>query len=192
MVYNPDMAGFYTRKGDSGYTGVLGEGRLPKHHPRMEAIGSVDEATAGIGVARSQALTPGLNSILVVIQSDLYHLMAEIAATPENVQTFRKIDADRVRWLEDQIDLIGKKIDMPKEFIVPGDSQPGAAFAMARTLVRRAERRISQLLHNDQIDNPELLRYLNRLSSLCFILELSENQNAGIAVPTLATSQEPR
>ena len=190
MVYNPDMAGFYTRKGDSGYTGVLGKGRLPKHHPRMEAIGSLDEASAGIGVARSQALTPGLNNTLVVIQRDLYHLMAEIAATTENVQKFRVIDADRVRWLEDQIDVLGAKIEMPKDFIVPGDSQSGAAFAMARTLVRRAERRVSQLIHDDQIENPELLRYLNRLSSLCFILELSENQNAGIGLLTLATEQK--
>jgi cob(I)alamin adenosyltransferase len=126
----------------------------------------------------------------MVIQRDLYHLMAEIAATSENVQKFRVIDADRVRWLEDQIDVLGAKIEMPKDFIVPGDSKSGAAFAMARTLVRRAERRVSQLIHDDQIENPELLRYLNRLSSLCFILELSENQNAGIAFPTLATDQK--
>ena len=190
MVYNPDMAGFYTGKGDSGYTGVLGEGRLPKHHPRLDAIGSVDEATAAIGVARSQAVTPGLNKILVEIQRDLYHLMAEIAATPENVQKFRVIDAEKVRWLEDQIDSLGAEIEMPKDFIVPGDSMSGAAFALARTLVRRAERRLSQLVHENQIENPELLRYLNRLSSLCFILELSENQNAGIAFPTLATGQK--
>jgi cob(I)alamin adenosyltransferase len=190
MVYNPNMPGFYTRKGDSGYTGVLGEGRLPKNHPRLDAIGSVDEATAAIGVARSQAVTPGLNNILVMIQRDLYHLMAEIAATPENVQKFRVIDTERVKWLEDQIDFLGASIDMPKDFIVPGDSQSGAAFALARTLVRRAERRVSQLFHDNQIDNPELLRYLNRLSSFCFILELSENQNAGIAFPTLASSQE--
>jgi cob(I)alamin adenosyltransferase len=106
----------------------------------------------GIGLARSQALTPGLNNILVVIQRDLYHIMAEIAATPENAQKFRVIDANRVRWLEDQIDLLGEKIEMPKEFIVPGDSQSGAAFAMARTLVRRAERRVSQLIHENQIE----------------------------------------
>ena len=190
MVYNPIMPGFYTRKGDSGYTGVLGEGRLPKHHPRLDAIGSADEATAAIGVARSQAVAPGLNNILVVIQRDLYHLMGEIAATPENVQKFRVIDSARVRWLEEQIDYLGAMIEMPKDFIVPGDSRSGAAFALARTLVRRAERKVSELFHENQIDNLELLRYLNRLSSLCFILELAENQNAGIAFPTLASSQD--
>lgn len=190
MVYNPFMPVFYTRKGDSGYTGVLGEGRLPKNHPRLEAIGSIDEATAAIGVARSQVVTPGLDNILVVIQRDLYRLMGEIAATPENVQKFRAIDADRVRWLEDQIEFFGAEIEMPKDFIVPGDSRSGAAFSMARTLVRRAERKVSRLFHESQIDNLELLRYLNRLSSLCFILELSENQNAGIAFPTLASNQD--
>jgi len=190
MVYNPIMPGFYTRKGDSGYTGVLGEGRLPKNHPRLEAIGSIDEATAAIGVARSQVVTPGLDNIVIVIQRDLYHLMGEIAATPENVRKFRVIDADRVSWLEDQIEILGAEIEMPKDFIVPGDSRSGAAFAMARTLVRRAERKVSELFHENQIDNLELLRYLNRLSSLCFILELAENQNAGIAFPTLASSQD--
>ncbi len=190
MVYNPIMPGFYTRKGDSGYTGVLGEGRLPKNHPRLEAIGSIDEATAAIGVARSQVVTPGLDNIVIVIQRDLYHLMGEIAATPENVRKFRVIDADRVSWLEEQIEILGAEIEMPKDFIVPGDSRSGAAFAMARTLVRRAERKVSELFHENQIDNLELLRYLNRLSSLCFILELAENQNAGIAFPTLASSQD--
>ncbi len=190
MVYNPIMPGFYTRKGDSGYTGVLGEGRLPKNHPRLEAIGSIDEATAAIGVARSQVVTPGLDNIVIVIQRDLYHLMGEIAATPENVRKFRVIDADRVSWLEEQIEILGAEIEMPKDFIVPGDSRSGAAFALARTLVRRAERKVSELFHENQIDNLELLRYLNRLSSLCFILELAENQNAGIAFPTLASSQD--
>jgi len=190
MVYNPIMPGFYTRKGDSGYTGVLGEGRLPKNHPRLEAIGSIDEATAAIGVARSQVVTPGLDNIVIVIQRDLYHLMGEIAATPENVRKFRVLDADRVSWLEDQIEILGAEIEMPKDFIVPGDSRSGAAFALARTLVRRAERKVSELFHENQIDNLELLRYLNRLSSLCFILELAENQNAGIAFPTLASSQD--
>jgi len=85
---------------------------------------------------------------------------------------------------------LGAEIEMPKDFIVPGDSRSGAAFAMARTLVRRAERKVSRLFHESQIDNLELLRYLNRLSSLCFILELNENKNAGIDFPTLASSQE--
>lgn len=184
------MSGFYTRSGDSGYTGVLGEGRLPKHHLRLEAIGSIDEANAALGYARSQAKTTGLNQVLVAIQRDLYHLMAEIAATPENVQRFRVIDPARVKWLEDQVEVFGENTIMPSEFIVPGDSQSGAAFALSRTAVRRAERRVSQLIHDNLIDNIELLRYLNRLSSLCFILELLENQKSGITSPTLATGSE--
>lgn len=188
MVYNPIMAGFYTGKGDSGYTGFLGEGRLPKHHPRIEAIGAVDEANAALGFARSQTVTQGLAQILVIIQRDLYHLMAEIAASPENSLKFRVIDESRVTWLEAQIAEFSAYIDMPKEFIVPGDSHAGAAFALARTIIRRAERRVSELFHAKVIENGELLRYLNRLSSFCFLLELVENQNAGIQNPTLATS----
>lgn len=184
------MSNFYTRKGDSGYTGILGKGRQPKHHPRLEAIGSVDEATAAIGLARSLALTDGLDAILVSIQRDLYHIMAEIAATPENAPKFRVIDALRVDFIEDQIAAFGSEVKMPGEFIVPGDSHSGAAFAVARTIVRRAERRVSQLMHEKQIENLELLRYLNRLSSLLFMIELLENQQAGINTPTLATGSD--
>ena len=183
------MADFYTGKGDTGYTGVLGEGRFPKHHPKLEAVGSVDEATAALGISRAQCLTPGISAMLVTVQRDLYHLMAELVATPENVQRFRMIDAGRVKWLEDQIDIFGEDMKMPKDFIVPGDSPSGAAFALARTVVRRAERRASQLFHEKQFENPEILRYLNRLSSLCFLLELVENQTAGAGSPTLATGQ---
>lgn len=188
MVYNPAMAGFYTGKGDSGYTGVLGEGRLPKSHPRIEAIGAIDEATAAVGFARSQAVTDGLGQILVTIQRDLYHVMAEVAATPETALKFRFIDATRVAWLEAQIAEFDSQVVMPKDFILPGDTCSSAAFALARTIVRRAERRVTELFHAQLIENGELLRYLNRLSSFCFMLELVENQNAGIQAPTLAVT----
>jgi cob(I)alamin adenosyltransferase len=79
---------------------------------------------------------------------------------------------------------------MPKEFIIPGDTQAGAALDLARTIVRRAERLVAQLLHNLEIENSELLRYLNRLSSLCFVLELFENQAGGKDQPTLAKDNE--
>jgi cob(I)alamin adenosyltransferase len=75
---------------------------------------------------------------------------------------------------------------MPKEFIVPGDSQAGALLSVARTVIRRAERKVAELIHMGEVDNLELLRYLNRLSSLCFVLELLENQTSGKPNPTLA------
>jgi cob(I)alamin adenosyltransferase len=180
------MNKFYTRTGDSGYTGLLGEGRVPKYHPLPEAIGTLDEASAALGMARASCKAEQSASLLLAVQRDLYHAMAEVASTPETAPTFREIDQERVTWLESQVDLLGGIVETPKDFIVPGDSPAGAALALARTLVRRAERRVAQLLHEGMIENPELLRYLNRLSSLCFVLELLENQAAGKSASTLA------
>jgi cob(I)alamin adenosyltransferase len=180
------MARFYTQTGDDGYTSQLGEGRLPKYHPRTEAVGAVDEATAALGVARAASQTEETRSLLLAVQRDLYNLMAEIAATPENAPRFRLIDAPRVAWLESQIDGLSARVEVPGEFIVPGDSPAGAALDMARTVVRRAERRVAHLIHKNEIENTQLLRYLNRLSSLCFVLELLENKTGGVDKPTLA------
>jgi cob(I)alamin adenosyltransferase len=113
-------------------------------------------------------------------------MMAEIAATPDNSERFRTIGQDRVLWLEENTDTLSQAIQLPKEFIVPGDSASGAAFAVARTVVRRAERRLADLWHAGDLENEYLLPYLNRLSSLCFVLELLENQQSGISSPTLA------
>lgn len=184
--YNDHMSDYFTGAGDDGYTGLLGEGRLPKYHSRMEAVGGVDEASAALGVARAACQQTQTREILLTVQRDLYHLMAEISATPENAAHFRVIDAGRVTWLENQAEFIGAQVKMPNEFILPGDSPAGAALDLARTIVRRAERWNAQLLHNREIENPEILRYLNRLSSLCFVLELFENQAVGKDTPTLA------
>jgi len=112
-------------------------------------------------------------------QRDVYKLMAEVAATPENADKFKGIDASRVTWLEEQADAINEMVSLPKAFILPGDTSSGAALSMARAVVRRAERRVTELFMLEELTNPELLRYLNRLSSLCFVLELLENQTAG-------------
>ena len=181
------MSPFYTRTGDDGSTGLLGEGRLPKYHPRIEALGALDEASAALGLARALCQAPQTTPILADVQRDLYALMAEIAATPENAERFRTLrqaqDTDlgqeRLQWLETQTDGFSATVPLPAEFILPGDSLPGAALALARTVVRRAERRVAELLDSGEIENPILLQYLNRLSSLCFVLELLENQAAG-------------
>ncbi len=182
------MKNFYTRSGDDGFTGLIGEGRVPKYHQRLDSVGTIDEAAAALGIARAACKADQSAQIVVIIQKDLYSLMAEIAATPENAPRFRAIDNARVRWLEARTDKIGAQVELPKGFILPGDSPAGAAFALARTIVRRAERLVAKLLHEEELENTELLRYLNRLSSLCFVLELLENQAGGKGPPTLANS----
>jgi cob(I)alamin adenosyltransferase len=117
--------------------------------------------------------------LLLTIQRDLYTLMAEVAALPEHASRFRAINTERVLWLEQQIDRISTTVDLPHEFTVSGNTPSGAALNLARTVVRRAERRVTELLHQGEIENIDLLRYINRLSSLCYVLEGAENAAAG-------------
>ena len=178
FAYNHRMS-FYTSKGDDGTTNLLGEGRVAKYHARIEAVGTLDESTAALGLARAQCLDPHSSPVLLETQRDLYRLMAEVAATPENAEKFRFVDETRVTWLETQTDELSKLVEMPKEFILPGDSLAGAALSLARAIIRRAERRVVELFDLNELSNPDLQRYLNRLSSLCFVLELIENKAAG-------------
>jgi cob(I)alamin adenosyltransferase len=173
------MSKFYTRKGDDGTTGLLGKGRLPKYHPRIEAIGTLDETTATLGLARALSHSPEVREILLHLQRDVSALMAEVAATPENAAKFRSISLENITWLEAKTDALSEKIVLPQEFILPGETAGGGALALARTVTRRAERRIAELFAAGELENKALQGYLNRLSSLCFILELAENQFAG-------------
>ncbi|MCS6772942.1 MAG: cob(I)yrinic acid a,c-diamide adenosyltransferase [Anaerolineae bacterium] len=180
------MAQLYTRMGDDGFTSLLGEGRVAKYTLQPEAYGTVDEANAAMGIARAAAQSPRTRELLLAAQRDLYHMMAELAATQQVAHQFRKIDEKRVGWLEQSTDEITALIQLPKEFVVPGDSLPAAYLDLARTIVRRAERVVVRLLHDGIIENVELVRYLNRLSSLLFVLALYENALAGVNQVTLA------
>ena len=179
------MSKFFTRTGDDGYAGLLGEGRVPKSDLRIETVGTIDEASAALAVARAGVLS-GEGPVVIQVQRDLYGIMGEVAATAKNAERFRVIGSEQVAWIEEQIERISKGVESIGEFIVPGDTPSGAAFDMARTVVRRAERRMAELAFRGDIQNPELLKYLNRLSSLCYVLELVENKNAGPQKPTLA------
>jgi cob(I)alamin adenosyltransferase len=179
------MPGYFTGAGDDGFTGVLGEGRLPKHDPRIEAVGAIDEAAAALGLARSMTHDLSIRSILQSVQRHLYQVMAEVAAPGENAARLRVIGADQVAWLEQTIQHLSDEIDVPGGFLLGGDSPAGGALDLARTILRKAERRLAALVHGGQVKNDWLLRYLNRASSLCFVLILVEYRRAGIA-PTMA------
>ena len=127
--------------------------------------------------------------MILQVQRDLYKMMGEVAATPENVERFHLIDEMHVHWLEQRTEKIGKDLSLPEEFIVPGDVLAGAVLDLARTIVRRAERRAVELLQRGEITNKFILKYLNRLSSLLFILELKESQQAGNAGLTRAKTE---
>lgn len=177
---------FYTRTGDDGYTGVLGRERVPKYSPRTKAYGTVDEASAALGVARQAVRKAESAAIILQVQRDLYHLMADVATVPEAAKRPPWLAEERVAWLEQVTDDLAKTVEMPSGFVIPGDSLGGAALDLARTIVRRAERLIAYLAHEGELRNDTPLRYLNRLSSLLFVLARVEDKAAGVEHPTLA------
>ena len=180
------MAKFYTGQGDDGTTGLLGEGRVDKFDVRMEAVGAVDEASAALGVARSLVALPENRERLLEVQRQLYQLMSELAATPETAARFHTIDTDAVRHLEMEIDSLQAQVEIPREFILPGDTPGSAALDLARTIMRRAERRIAELMARGDLANRDLLPFVNRLSSYLFLLEIAETAASGREYPTLA------
>lgn len=176
---------FYTRKGDGCETGLLGSERVSKSSLRIEVIGCLDEVNAVLGIVRSQSQKPEIQSLTLEVQKKMYQLMTETAATAANAKKFHLIDEAAVLWLEENISALSAQVIMPREFIVPGDTPGGAFISHARTLVRKAERRMAELCEKDEIGNMDLLRFLNRLSSLCFVMELFENSQSGKGSQTL-------
>lgn len=186
----PKKFSWYTGAGDDGTTGLLGEGRVPKHHSQPEALGAVDEATSAIGTARCLLHDRDVGETLLRIQRDLYELMAELAATAETQARFRTIGPDQVGWLADRTDEFGARVSMPGEFVCPGDSQQGATLDHARAVVRRAERRVSRLIDEGLLDGSHALAYLNRLSSLLFVLARHADARWGGGGVTLARGDD--
>jgi cob(I)alamin adenosyltransferase len=177
---------WYTGVGDDGSTGLLGQGRVPKYHDQPEAFGAVDEASCFIGAARATGRDAEVGEVLQRVQRDLYTMMAELAALPSEQERFRGINDAHVTWLSSQTDRFGERVEMPREFVVPGDSSAGAWLDVARTVVRRAERRVARLVDDGAVENRAILAYLNRLSSLLFVLARHTDALAGKRSVTLA------
>ncbi len=165
------MAKVTTGTGDTGYTGLLGEQRVAKYDSRPDTFGTVDEATSALGLARAVAQDQKVKEIIFRIQQDLYLLMGELATPPEIYEKMGLyILHEHVQWLEQIEDELKQKVAIPNKFIIPGDTLDGAALDLARTIIRRAERMAVKLLHDGIIQNGEVIRYLNRLSDLVFII----------------------
>ena len=161
-----------TKTGDEGETSLMYGRRLPKNNPRSEAYGSVDELTSALGLARASCEDKFVTEQIFAVQKDLINVMGELSTLPEDRQRYAKdgfqiIDAKTVdRVGEVIVDLEKNKSLYPKDWVIPGGDPVSAALDLARTICRRAERDVAAL--NDP--NPEILRYLNRLSDLCWIL----------------------
>jgi cob(I)alamin adenosyltransferase len=170
---------FYTRSGDEGFTDLLG-GRVPKYDARPETYGTIDEATSNLGLARALAHSDRTKAILVEVQRDLYTMMAELAFASDMRQGKFHITAEHVARIEAETDALEADVPLPPHFILPGDSVAGAALDVARAVIRRAERLAVKLAHDGEVENAQVLAYLNRLSSLLFILGRFEDQEAGV------------
>src|SRR5215467_14528455 len=165
------MAKVTTGTGDSGYTSLLGEHRVPKYDSRPDTFGTVDEATSALGLARAATRDERAKEIILHMQKDLYVLMAELATPPENLEAVgMRITGEQIHWLETTEKELQAAVDIPNKFIIPGDTLDGAALDLARTIIRRAERMAVKLLHEGIIENKEVVVYLNRLSDLVFII----------------------
>ncbi len=183
------MARIYTRTGDKGTTGLIGGRRVPKNSPRIEAGGTLDEVNALLGVVRSYELPAEVAGILHTVQSDLFKIGAEIASPKEVKPQSPQIGDEETRRLERGIDAIEKSLEPLKKFILPGGSAAGAQLHLARAVTRRAERQCVALSRVEKI-NPAILRYLNRLSDLCFVLArfVNRQQSAPESHPAFAKS----
>ncbi len=179
---------WYTATGDDGSTSLLGDEQVPKHHLQPVTYGTVDEASAALGLARALTTHSEVKEAILTIQRDLYGMMAELASTPSVAPKFRSIDEQRVSWLEEAIDHFGEQVKMPREFVIAGDSPGSAALDLARTIVRRAERLVVKLHDKGIYANIEVVHYLNRLSSLCFVLARYEDGAGGIPITLAKTS----
>lgn len=164
----------YTKTGDDGTTGLLYGGRVSKADAAAEAYGSVDEAVAALGAARAAAADPEAAALVLRLQRELFVVGADLATNPEqrakltpgvSLATPEMVDA-----LEGLIDGLVADHPLPNEFVVPGANPASATLDLARTAVRRAERRTVELRDAGRTVNPDALRYLNRLSDLLFVM----------------------
>lgn len=168
----------YTKTGDEGETGLFGGGRVRKNDPRVRAYGEVDETNAAIGFAASLEPAAFEASLLQTIQRDLFTIGAELSAPDPTKLKRGLLGAPQVGVLEGVIDRLDATLPALKNFILPGGVPKAAAFHLARTISRRAERAVVGLAREHQI-NPAIIHYLNRLSDLLFVLARAVNAQAG-------------
>ncbi len=183
----------YTRTGDDGQTQLLGPGRVSKHHARIEAYGAVDELNAALGLAQSEGQSAPLTTLVASIQSDLFSLGAALADPDPNGPFHHAIQPAHVARLEHAIDSLEASLPKLTQFILPGGTRPAALLHVARTVCRRAERRVVALAQIKSEHVPETaIIYLNRLSDLLFVMARAANHQAGVVdVPWAGPSAPP-
>jgi cob(I)alamin adenosyltransferase len=164
-----------TKTGDDGTTALMYGRRVPKHHPRVEAYGCVDELNAALGLARAQAGPGFVRVSLLLIQQDLVAIMGELATLPDDLARYAKdgfarLSADATTRLDRLVAQIEAQQGSFKGWATPGACASSASLDLARTVARRAERRVCALGEANEVSNAEILAYLNRLSDVLWLL----------------------
>ncbi|MDH3403273.1 MAG: cob(I)yrinic acid a,c-diamide adenosyltransferase [Acidobacteriota bacterium] len=177
----PRITKVYTRTGDDGTTALGGGQRLPKDAPRIEAYGAVDELNSALGAALAQGVADELGRRLATVQNGLFHLGSDLCILEEDKATLPvpRIEERHVRELEEWIDELGADLPALENFILPGGSRGAARLHVARTVCRRAERRVVTLAREERVGE-WTVRYLNRLSDLLFVAARYENHHRGV------------
>ncbi|MBN2329591.1 MAG: cob(I)yrinic acid a,c-diamide adenosyltransferase [Candidatus Omnitrophica bacterium] len=174
---------FYSTQGDQGFTEIGGGVRVPKDALQVEACGAVHELNSLLGLAISLGVSPELIPILLQIQSDLFYLSEELSYTsnPEKNQKIATIESRHVKALEKHIESLTEALDSLEGRIVPGGSLPASVLHLARSVCWRVERRAVSLLRQWEEDSRYVLKYLNRLSDLMFIMARFQNRQDGLS-----------
>ncbi|MGH7667121.1 MAG: cob(I)yrinic acid a,c-diamide adenosyltransferase [Candidatus Dormibacteria bacterium] len=174
-----------TKGGDRGETSLLYGGRVAKDDPRTEAYGALDEAISALGLARALCTGSAVQERVLELQRECFTVGAELATAKGERSKLRAhfptLEAEAVDALEAEVHQLEQTVGLPDGFVIPGGSPGAAALDLGRTLIRRVERRAVSLQRTGELDNPEVLRYLNRLSDLLFML--ARQEEAGRTVP---------
>ena len=181
------MVKIYTKKGDDGTTSLWYGGRVPKHHGRTDAYGSLDEACSALGVARAfcEPDQADLAADILRLQDDLFVAGAELATAPEAAKRLEdgisRTTTEMVDWIEQRIDHYMGQVELPPKFVIPGGNQLSAQLDVARTVVRRAERRIAALAEAGELAGETVIQLVNRASDLAYAMA----RYADVADPAL-------
>jgi len=180
-----------TGKGDDGTTGLLYGGRIAKDDPRTEAYGTVDETVAALGLARAELNEAGLDELAESVlrwQRELFVVGADLATAPDKRERLEdgvtRVSEVMLDGVEMELALWEAAIEMPREFIVPGETRASAALEMARVILRRAERRVIAADHASPLGSDWIVPYINRLADLLWVLARAAEQAAGAPVTT--------
>ncbi|HEY8085728.1 MAG TPA: cob(I)yrinic acid a,c-diamide adenosyltransferase [Methylophilaceae bacterium] len=167
------LSKIYTRTGDDGSTGLGDGSRTAKNSPRVEAMGDVDELNSILGVLMVETMPESIHKILIAIQHDLFDLGGELC-----IPGYVLLKSDRTDWLEQRLDEMNEHLSPLKEFILPGGTRAAALTHQARTVCRRAERRIVTMRESESVA-PAVAQYINRLSDFLFVLARTFNRLTG-------------